>query len=894
MKKTGILIFVFVLIAGMSFAQIEDPKIKEEIEKRGISEEEAKQQLDKHNLTEDQVKKELESRGLIAPDRPAATAAERLKKQEQERKEAEAKALQDAKKVLPQPEVDEPKPVGPSEEEPEPEEFSDLVYGQHFFKENSFTLIEPNDNFKAPDNYIVGAGDEFTVTAWGNVEFSSSYLVNKEGFIKPFQLPRIFLKGLTFKDAREAIISNFGNVMDLRSGFNQIEVTISYSRPITVGVYGEVVNPGSYSFAAMNSALNALGEASGPAPNGSVRLIKVLHSDQSEALIDLYKFLGNPEVKDNVFLQDNDIIFVPTAGKVVSIEGAVIRPYKYELLQNEGLLDLIRHSGGLKPEAYRNNIQIERFVDDRQVLLDVNLMDLLSTNSDYELLPGDKVNIYLVEEPFRNFVTAEGAVELSGKYELRDGMRLLDVIQKSGLKEDARLDQVYILRKADDLSNNYLRLNLNEAINNPDSDQNVVLRPLDKIRVASKSTFVTDYEVSVLGEVRNPGIFEFDENLQISDLLYFSGGPKLEAADVAILERTRPDNTTATFRVNISEILNDPNSADNLNLEPRDQLVVYPKSNFADQLTVEIFGAIRSPGPYNFFESMTLKDLLFLSGGLREEAANDRIEISRLQYEGEEKVSVVIATLAVEEDLSLSTQDEFLLQPRDQIFVRSLPEFEVQRNVEVIGEVLYPGVYPIVDKNERLLSLVERAGGISESAFPAGATLVRNEDSIGYILLDLDKVLKNPDSRFNYVLKDGDVINIPKTKDLVSITGAVKHPAITAQKNINVPYHKGKRARFYINKYGTGIDKKRRGRKKLIFVEDPNGFVKKTKNYGVFKIYPKVEKGSLVSVQPKSRKEKKERDEDRQKTDWGQVITNSVSSATAVLTLVVLINQAFR
>ena len=897
MKYIGLTILCLIMYTVGSYGQIDDPQIKDEIEKRGLSESDVIDELEKRSLTEEDVKREMEARGLIRGEESGLpeSAEERAIRLNFERI-ADRESEEIMQELQPEPETPEPtqvepKPVGPSET---PRVSDNFIYGQQLFRDGSFGIIEANTNFKAPGRYIVGAGDEFFITIWGDVEFSSPLEVTTDGYIKPFQMPRIYVKGMTFEQSKDAIRKSFANVMDFRSGRNQIQIDLTYSRAITVSIYGEVNDPGSFSFPAFNTAFNALNLAGGQNLNGSVRQIKVLHPDNTQQVLDVYKYLGSPAAGDDVYLQDNDIIFVPVAGRVVSIEGAITRPFNYELLEQEGLLDLIKHAGGLLPDAYRGNIQIERFVDDKKVLLDVSLVDLIKRNSDFPLQDGDKINVFLVEEPYRNFVTINGAVEVQGKYQLFDNMRLTDLIQKSGIKEDARLDQVYILRKSEDLTNSYIRINLKNALENPNSADNPVLQTLDVVRVDSKSTFVTEYEVSVEGAVRKPDTVEFDENLTVADLLYFAGGPTLEAASTGVLERVNPDETIEYVRVNLDQVLANPASAENLTLRPRDKLVVYPKSDFVEQLEVDVFGSVRAPGSFEFYEGMSLKDVLFLSGGLKKEAANNRIEVSRLMFDGDEKTNIVVATLTVDDSLNYEGGSDFLLQPRDQVFVRSVPEFEVQRNITIRGEVVYPGTYPLLDKNERILSLIERAGGVSESAFPEGATLLREEDSIGFVLLDLDKVLKSPNSRFNYVLKDGDVIEIPKIKDLVSIGGAIKHPAVETRRVINVPYHQGKRAKFYINKYGTGIDKKKRGKKRLIFVEDANGYVKKTRSLAGVKVYPKVEKGSMITVKSKPRKEKREKPTPPEnKPNWSEVLSGTVATITAILTVIILADNAF-
>lgn len=881
-------LFIFTFSLKVN-AQIDDPKILDQLDQQGLTPKEAKEKLLNEGYTESQIRTELEVRGMLPPE-PVETPEERILKEQRK-----IRNDNNSNNNVPETKPSEAAPYIEVETVPVEKSNERLVYGKEMFRNKTLSLFEPVGNFKAPFDYIVGAGDAFTVSIWGESEYGGSYDVNSDGYIKPMQMPRIYLKGLTYAQAKEAIISSFGKVVDLRSGTSNIEVLLSYSRPITIGIYGEVENPGTYTLPALNSSVNALVAAGGPNDVGSVRNIKVMRKGEPDKPVDIYKFLLDPSNDDNIYLQNNDIIFVPALEKTVEIKGGIYRPELYELKDNEGLTDLIKFAGGLRPEAYKSNIQINRYEKDENKIVDVKLTELLRTNRDFILNDGDKVEVFKIKSKIENYVEVNGAVEVPGKFELRNGMRVLDIVNKAKLETDAVLDQVYVLRKENDLTKKYVRVNLDAASKNPNSPDNLILRPEDIIRVESKSSFITDFKVSIKGEVRQGGSFEYDSDLRVSDLLYFAGGLKREAADVAIIKRVLPDNTIFFQRVNIREISLDKSIEENLLLAPKDEIEVFPKERFIDVTTVKIFGAVRNPGEIPFNSGITIKDVLYLSGGLKKEAANNRIEVSRLIPNEEESSSVVIATLTINDSLDLETKGEFLLEPLDQIFVRTLPNYEVQRNVEISGEVLFPGLYPILSNSENILSLVERAGGLSPNAFPEGAKLLRVEDGLGYVLLNLKEVLDNPSSRFNYVLKEGDVISIPKLKDLISIKGAIKHPDISAVKQINVPFHKGKRADFYIKKYGAGIDRKeKRGRQRLVFVEGPNGKVEKTRRRLLVKVFPKVKKGSIISVESKPMKEKKGPNGDaKEKPNWGEVFAAVLAQTTAVVTLIVLVDRAF-
>jgi hypothetical protein len=269
----------------------------------------------------------------------------------------------------------------------------------------------------------------------------------------------------------------------------------------------------------------------------------------------------------------------------------------------------------------------------------------------------------------------------------------------------------------------------------------------------------------------------------------------------------------------------------------------------------------------------------------------------------------------------LSTKaQEFLLKPYDQVFVRTSKDFEAPKNVEITGEIKWPGKYTMKSKTERVWDLVQRAGGWTEIAFLKGAKLIRKGD--GLVLLDLDILQKEGEkSRYNYVLRAGDLIILPKLKDLVSIAGKINHPAVKEYaeiasreldlelekaeteiekkelllsifkketlnpRKINIPFHTGKRANFYIKEYGAGVDLKQGGRRRLVYVRYANGMVKKTRHFMFFKVYPKVEKGAMVYVGAKEKKIKK----NREPINWYRIITDTLAVAVSALSIYAII-----
>ena len=716
------------------------------------------------------------------------------------------------------------------------------IWGQQFFRNQSISLFTRSRDIKAIDSYLLGIGDELAITVWGAASYSSSIAIDEEGFInltnpqRGIDIPRLYIKEMRFADAKKAIIDRLKNHMNIKN--SQVSIELNYSRSLTINITGEVFNPGSYTIPAVNTAFNALVAAGGPSQIGSVRLIRVVSSARETRILDVYKFMSNPNVADEFFLSNNDYIFVPLAERVVEITGAIERPFYYELVGEENLVELIKYAGGLTPDAYRRNIQVIRYENDEEKLIDVNLAEIIKGSSNFELKDGDRVTINPIKQAYANYITVTGAVKLPGTYELESGMKISEVLSKSGVVLSAVMKRIYIKRLREDLSLEYIPVNVYEVLSDSNSTANLALRPFDEIEVKYKSDFIDKYQVNVYGAVRKGGAFEFSDNL-------------------------------------------------------------------------------------------TLADVLYMANGLKREASNSYIEISRLVLDANgNKTRVNFERLeigSIEEGLKVIGDSTFILQPYDQIFVRSSKEFEAPKNVTVRGEINWPGIYTLANDEERVMDIIDRAGGWTEIAFLKGAKLMRKGD--GLVLLDLEILKKEgKNSRYNYVLRADDQIIIPKLKDLVSIAGYVNHPAIKEKFEIankeldlelerattelerkeilleeykeqianplkvNVPFHESKRANFYVKEYGAGIDRKLGGRQRLIYVRYANGMVKKTRHFLFFKIFPKVEKGAMVYVGAREKKIKAP----KQPVNWYKIVTDTMALAVSGLSLYVLINTLSR
>ncbi len=258
------------------------------------------------------------------------------------------------------------------------------VYGHHLFRNNSVKFYRKSEDAKPPNTYIIGPGDRVSVAIWGIAEYNFSQEVSRDGFIKPDKASRIYIAGLTIEEAKKAIKSKMSRNYPFTD--NTFEVNVVTSRTINVNITGEVFNVGSYSISALNTAFNALVSAGGPSDIGSVRKIKVVRAGGKTKTLDIYKYLTNPLINEDFYLQDNDYIVVPVAEKVVNIRGAINRPYKYELLDNENLNELLSYAGGLKARALRRSFKVKRVENDKEVIINVNYADLSKLRKNFQLI----------------------------------------------------------------------------------------------------------------------------------------------------------------------------------------------------------------------------------------------------------------------------------------------------------------------------------------------------------------------------------------------------------------------------------------------------------------------------------------------------------------------------
>ncbi len=772
------------------------------------------------------------------------------------------------------------------------------LYGHQFI---NMAIDRTDEPVVISENYILGPGDVLSVSIWSrDAQFDKSFVVSKSGYIELIDArQRIFVKGMKLSEARQKIKGRLAVYFRFTEG--DFNVSLESSRKITVSIFGEVEKPGAYGFSATHNILDALRYTGGIMEYGSVRNIRLIGANGKVKDFDLYAYLANPSKMSDIFLEDGDIIHVPVAREIVEIRGAARRNARFELRTGEGAVRLIEYAGGLTEDANRDRIQLERYVNDNKKLTDINYNQLIKSKTDFPLQNGDIIFVARIIETARNFVVVQGEVRNPGRYERILGMRMSGLLGMAGLKEESMTDFAFLLRKNQDGTSRYIRLNLDEILAQKGTETDLLMADRDTLTIWAKNRFLDDGYITVEGAIRLPGRhnYDFSRRMYISDAILLAGGLARDASDIAFIHRSDPlkPNEKQYIRVNLERLDTTKAFPQNIRLEPFDRLEILSKNLFSEKTTVKISGPVNNPGEFQYGNKMTLGDLIILAGGFKLAASTKNIEVSRVLIRENTPTEITIAKLDYTRDYSSDEykNKEYLLEPYDHVKVRFVPEFELMRDVEITGEVGFPGIYTVTGKQERIADMIRNAGGLTELAFPEGATLFRAEDSLGYIVLNLKDAMEDKNSRFNYILKNGDIIHVPKIRDFVTITGATKANEIYSDKllqnpgGINVPYHESKNAAFYIKQYTGGIAGN--GSKNEVYVEHPSGEIQKSRNYFLFTAYPKVRKGSVIKVGEKPVKITPEGKEAKE-TDWSKVISDSLAQAMTIFTLILLAKQA--
>ncbi len=750
---------------------------------------------------------------------------------------------------------------------------SESIYGHKLFRSDSIKIFQTATISKIPENYVLGIGDEITISVFGESQFDAKYIIDEKGYIQPLNMPKIFLKGLRWVQARDLITQRF----DVHYIFSpeQIAINITAPRKVTINVFGNVNRPGTYSLPATNTAFNALVAAGGPKPLASVRNIKITAGSEQKFL-DIYELMENPIKQFDYYLVDNSIIHVPFARKLVTLEGEFKRTLDYELKDSEGLKELMQFGGYFTPQAVKEKLNILRYTDQGKVLLEASQADF--TSRSIPLYNGDVVIARTANEEILNQVFVTGAVTFEGAYSLSATPDLKSLIEKSRPKKDANKGFSFLYRENNDKSTNIVEVDLNDVESG--NGGNIDLMPNDTLFVPSLSEQVNYSDVIVEGEVLEPRTIPFDpdSSLTVQKAVLISGGLLSEAMDFGFIQRTSRDdsNKKSYINVDIKRAMQNPGSSYDLKLHEKDKLIILKNSENSEQFYLTISGAVRHPKQLFFDENMSITDMINLSGGLKYNASGT-IHVYRLVLGKSEESRVIAETLVLDKNYNvIKGNKDFKFEPNDKIVAQESANIDINSLVKLSGEIKFPGPYGLTSKNQNLSDLLNRAGGLTKEAFAGGIRIhrknkmdykageiyegqeVQSDTTVTkYYKVILNNKMTDLSLRNQYVIP-GDSIHVPKKLDVVEIyinNTKVRelYPELDSISKIAASHLPGKSAKWYIDNIMGGVSDE--GDYNSIFVEYPNGQISKPSKFLFFKKHPKVENGSKIFVGQKEEEE---------------------------------------
>ena len=506
-----------------------------------------------------------------------------------------------------------------------------LVFGSELF-DNPTLNFEPDLKLATPVNYVLGPGDELQVSVYGIQEFNASIPVSVEGKVSIQYVGQIAVSGLTIEAATQKIRAAIARVYStVASGQSQVGVSLSRIRTIKVTLIGSK-QPGNYSVSSLATVYNALYLGGGPSKNGSYRNIELIRNNKVYRNIDIYRFLVNGNQSDNIGLKDNDVIRIPSYTKRVTIEGEVKRPGIFELKAGESFSDLLRFASGFTDLAYTASVNVIQKTSKEFKVKDVKANEF----SIYKPLAGDVFKVTKILNRFENRIKIEGAVFRPDTYSYYNGMHIADLVaQADGLKEDAYKNRATIVRLKSDLTTEIVNVDLGKAL----------------------------------------------------------------AGDATA----------------------------NLSLQKEDIVTVYSILDFKEDYTISIDGEVKKPGTYDYFDKLSLNDVIVQAGGLTG-AVSKRVEIARMIKSELEDVNYPNRVELFDFEISTDSNEQlknFQLRPFDVINIRRVAVYEKPQQVSVKGAVNYTGKYALVQKKEKIYDIIQRAGGLSSLADPNSVKIKR-------------------------------------------------------------------------------------------------------------------------------------------------------------------------
>ncbi|QEH39749.1 capsule biosynthesis protein [Chitinophaga sp. XS-30] len=718
MKKL-ILVQIFLLAGLCAFAQIPSPTQIQQMKVENLSDEQVRQmvaEMKRNKISFDQIDSYAQQKSI--PQSEVIKLKDRIKMLNLDKELTGNGQPQVVEQEQADRSVSDGTTISARDIEPmtEAERKRAKIFGAELFSNKNLTF-EPNLRMATPPNYQLAPGDEVVIDVYGYSEVQHKLKVSPEGHVRIPYLGPVYVNGLTMDAATTRITQQLTSIYGgIKSGNTFVQVSLGNIRSIRVLLIGEVVRPGSYTVPSLATVANALYVSGGPDENGSFRDIQVIRNGQPVAHFDLYDFLRDGDLTNNIVLQDQDIVKVNPYKTRVELTGEVKRPAIFEVKDGETLQDVINVAGGYTDISFKDVIRAYRINNKEREVVNISADEVAA----FQPRSGDKYFVDAVLNRFSNRVMISGAVFHPGEYALESNMTVADLIKKAdGVKEEASLGRAIIFRLNEDYTPAGTSFSLDDVLS---GKQTVALNREDSVVIYSKLELREDYQVKISGQVNSPGYFTYADSLHVEDLILMAGGLRdaasLKRVEVARRIRGKAYNPTdsAVAIVAQFDIAADLSPLAGFALQPFDEVVIRKSPTYVEQATVSIDGEVVYPGAYTINSKRErISDLMKRAGGLRPEAYSEGAVLLRRTF--------------------ANSSDSALLESKLQVYYNKLQD--------------------------------------SADIYKVQNTISRKDQLLG---INLEEIVKHPGSKFDLYLEEGDVIRIPKKLQTVQLFGEIYFP----------------------------------------------------------------------------------------------------------------------
>ena len=756
-----------------------------------------------------------------------------------------------------------PKPVSDTAEAPS------TYFGYNIFRNNPY-LNKEYLLGNIDEGYLISPGDEMRIITYGDNSLEQNVTVDRNGNINITGYGLFFASGMTFKTLKSRLKLFLGKYLSgLMSSTPRtfLDVSLTQLRPVKVVVLGQVQSPGPHILNTSGSALSALYAAGGVKYSGSLREIKIYRNNKLYKTIDLYDYITKGELRKDIRLTNNDIVFVGARKNSIQLSGELYNPAIYETLPGEDLNSLIKIAGGLPPTTQTNKINISRITpsEDRisEVVFDRTLLTVALDNTKINLVDGDTITFFQILDNESNLVSISGHVFDPGIYSLQGYSDLKSLIfdAAKGIKPDVYLERVDVVSVLDgvEIYNSYV---LSDVIS---GDVTIQLADKDRAIIYSNASVEGSKSVSIGGYGVTAQTIPWKENFSLYDFI-FSASAVASPEFLTNLLRSRIDLKRYNLDTgDYSSLKYDYNNIEAIKavfLVPKDKVVIYGKSlTEPTNKKVSIFGYVNGSGTFPLQKNMFVEDVILLAGGFTFSADQTVAIVNRQEIDPVNERLIEKFEVSLDKDYLLGLKDTpdngFVLSHKDMITIKKQEGYLEAERILVTGEVVFPQSIILEFRNSSLKDILDACDGLTKYANLDASYLIRNGK---IIILDLSKV-KNSDKIF----ENGDELFIASNKGEVSVDGAVQNPSVFI-------WDKNLRAKNYIRK--SGGKTKKASKAYIVF---PNG---KTTKISFFS-NPKVFANSRIVVNSKEEKDKSDLGDSLEK--FASVFTIIASTLTTVL-----------